>query len=1435
MKNRVVLLFTLLATYWGAEARPDESESLDRETYQKVLDDLLVQTQTFQRNSGQLDPEILFETSGKNAAAAFYQNRVVFSLMRDFKIESSDEDPFKSSASYLNWGLEFVGANAAGIDGSDPVNRNVHYFGHNAPESGNHLVEYQSISYRKLYPGIDLKFYGAGERTSLKYDFIVQQDGNVDDIRMQYSGVQTVKLCDDGSLSLLTDWGTMKEAAPYSYQIIDGIEVEVDVRYHVEDNEVGFKVYGDYDKTKPLVIDPIYVDWSTYFYGDPITGSWGWNYVLDVDIDDQDYVYITGMTNNQRFYSKLTGFDTTVSGGYDAYVCKITPKGDSLEYFTYLGGSSYEYGMNVSVNNKYEIVVSGITWGGGFPVTSGAFDEDGKSCAGGWCYQGFVTKLNSKGDKLIFSTFLTGTRTTGTYSIDWIRGMKVANDGKVYLVGNTSSEDFPVTSGCYQSAYGGTKTTTGWNYWLAGDAFVTCLKADGTDLVFSTYLGGNGLDVAKDIYVDGKGDFYVVGQTSSSNFRTTPGANVFNRFIKGNTDAFVVKFKPSGSQIHWAKLMGGSSDDYFESIYATETGDPFIAGASNSSDFFTTKDAYMKSAQGGYDAVVVKMISAGTNVHYSTYLGGSGDDGYSWNYPFFSPLSITANVKDEAIIAVTSKSANFPTTSDAIQKTSGLSIGGFYGTLTITKLDFEGEKQLYGTFYGGSRGEFPGGVRAKKVGCVTYILSAGNSFSGDYPTTDGVYRDSLRATGSYWTGFVTKFRDTLYTEPIDLGFKDSIIECDNVFEIFDAKNQGADFVWNDGHDNRFHIVKDSGLVWVQATYGCDTVRDSIQILLEHSPKIPVLPNDTTYCDNFPTLQLDAKNDTIYRSYRWQNGDTSQRTWINQPGKYYVDIITPNCGTKTDTVNYKLLNTPDIQFTSDTIVCDSVSVQLDAKHALDEAVFNWSTGDSIQQIVTRDTGYVGVRVTNFCGTDTTDMQITLHTTPTVQLTPDSVHCNQVGQSFKVGKQDNGEFYYWDDIENTVGIGTSDSINFTSPVYARIIIENTCGSARDSIRITEIYTPVGGGFDTIYACDAVNEDLVLKTAKLANEELYSWSIAGEFDTMINVNQAGYYVGYLTNKCGTDSTEFEIILKETPTVNLPEDSIYCDAVSNTFDASHADPEMEYLWQDGSDGNTLVISSAGTYKVVLSNRCGTATDSTVVSMLETPTVDLGEDMVFCGVFVPQTYSVGKSDNGEAYLWSNSSTGTETTFANAGNHWVQITNKCATASDSVNFRVSQIPVVDLGPDTILCGDFSLKLDAGNPGMTYNWLPTGETTQVIQATEQVTYVVTVTNADGCEFSDDFRIGTECISYYHIPSAFSPNGDNLNDVFKPTLKNYQDYSMVIYNRWGEELYRSENPDIGWDGTYEGKEVSNGVYMYSIRFITTENGQFQTVKGLVNVLR
>ncbi len=1425
----VVLLFNFVVV--NAQ---NEGVKPDNATYQKVLNDVLVQGQLFRENQGQWDSNILYQTSGNGATAAFYEDRILFSLVKDFRMSEDENKPLETRASFLNWSLSLKNSSVNNVVASQVVDRNVRYFGEHT-SGGANLKEYERLKYNEVYPNTDLVFYG-NQDGALKYDFIARPGADISSIQMDYEGIEKVKVLPDGRIKLSTAWGDLIEDKPYSYQIIDGKEVEVFVQYVVQENTVGFEVVGAYDSSLTLIIDPIYVDWSTYFYGDPITGGFGWNYVLDVDIDDQDFVYITGMSNNQRFYSQLGGYDTTLNGGYDAFLCKITPKGDSLKYFTYIGGSSYEYGMNVSVNSKHEAVVSGITYGGGFPTASGAFDEKGKSCSGGWCYQGFVTKFNKDASGLLFSTYLTGTQSSGFYSIDWIRGMQVADNGNVYLVGNTSSEDFPTTSGCYQSAYGGTSTGTGYGYWLRGDAFLTCLNSNGSGLVFSTYIGGSGFDVAKDVYVDGSGLIYVVGQTSSGNFRTTPGANVFNKYIKGSTDGFVIKFKANGNQVEWAKLMGGSGDDNFESIYATETGDPFIAGSTTSSDFPVSKNAFRKNNSGGYDAVVVKMISAGTNVHYSTYLGGSNDDGYSWNYPFFSPLSITANVRDEAIIAATSRSTDFPTTSDAIQPKSKLSNVGFYGSLTITKLDYEGAKQLYGTYYGGSRGEFPGGVRAKRVGCVTYILSAGNSFSGDYPTTKGVYKDSLRSNGSFfWTGFVTKFRDTLYTEPIELGFKDTFVECDKVFEIFDAKNQGANFVWSDGSDNRFNIAKDSGLIWVQATYGCDTVRDSVQILLEHSPKVPVFGNDTTYCDNFPTLTLDAKNDTIIRSYMWYNGDTTQKINVSNPGKYYVDIITPNCGTKTDTINFKLLDSPLVNLFTDSIACDSVRLVLDAGNTNNEATYRWSTGDSVQQITVLDTGLYNVVVTNFCGADSSETRIVEHSTPNVNLPSDSVFCNTVNYGLRVGQSNNGESYSWDDLNDLVGIGSLDSITLSKATYARVTINNSCGVASDSINIELIVNPTGNIHDTLYECDNVSTTLVLSNAKRNNLETYSWSVAGQSDTFFTASMPGIFKGYLQNKCAIDSSVWTIILKETPQVKLPNDTTYCDNINTAFDVTASDNEMFYNWQDNSTSPTLAVSSPGKYFVSLTNICGVASDTVVLSLLNTPQLNLGDNKVFCGQVETQTITVGDPNNDESYIWSGNETTNTVTISNPGTHWVAISNRCGTILDSVTYTVSPYPIVNLGIDTVLCGKFILELDAGNPGMTYNWLPDGETSQKIQATKQQLYSVTVTNKDGCESGDDFEIGSGCISYYHVPTGFSPNGDGLNDQFKPVLVNYQDYTMSVFNRWGEELYRTEDVNKGWDGTYNGEVVPNGVYLYSIRFITTEDGAFQTVKGLIHVVR
>ncbi len=1430
-KILLVCVFIVCAT---ATSKGQENNSQDQtnQQYQKVLNDLLVTNQLFTANNGQWDPNIAYQSVGQNASAAFYSDKVAFSMSRNIRPTDNDDKPFEVAGSFMNWSISFENSQTKRILPNQKVDRNINYFGPNSP-NGTHFSEYKELLYKDIYPNTDLKFYGS-QNGELKYDFIVKRGGDINEISMRYDGVEGVKVLPSGELSLRTAWGSFKEDKPYSYQLINGKKIEVQVVYEIRNGNVGFKLNGPFNKNYDLIIDPIYVDWSTYFYGET-TGAttWGYTWVLDVDIDDEDNVYVSGMAYNQKFYSKLGGYDTSVNGYSDAYVCKISAKGDSLLFFSYFGGSNYEYAMNVSVGGSKEVVVSGITYGGGFPTTSGAFDEDGKSCSGGYCWQGFVTKFSKTGQSLIYSTYLTGnTSGAGFYNIDWIRGMQVDDKGKVYLVGNTTSEDFPTTTGCYQSKYGGDgSTTAGW--YSRGDGFLSCLSSDGTSLVYSTYIGGDGYDVARDVFVTNTDDVYVVGQTNSGNFKTTPGAPVFNRFIKGNTDAFVIKFESGGSKWAYAKLMGGSGDESFESIYANSEGDPYIVGNSNSSDFPVSKDAFQKSNGGGYDMVVVKLISAGTNFYYSTYLGGGGDDAYGYNNWYFENASITANVKEQAIIAATTKSNNFPITSDALQKVNNSSF--YYGKLSISKISFDGKKVLYGTYFGGSGGEFPGGIKAKRVGCVTYILSGGNSYSGNYPTTAGTYRDTIASSGTYWNGFITKFRDTLFTETIDLGLADTLTECDQVFEIFDGRNQGADFMWSDGSTNRYNITKDSGLIWVQATYGCDTVRDSIQIVLEHSPKIPVLMPDSTFCDNFPSITLDAKNDTILRSYRWHDGSDKQTLTVSTPGKYYVDISTPNCGTKTDTVRFKLLDTPELDLVTDSTACDSVRLVLDAENTNNEVKYNWSTLDSVQSISVLDTGLYWVTVQNYCGFDSNSVYINKLLSPVIQLPEDSVFCNTVNYTLKIGTPGNDEYYDWEDIDNQISLNTSDSLNITAPMRVRALISNYCGTAEDSISITQIVSPVGMPKDTVYECDVVNEDLTLTSAIDQNQEIYSWSVANKTTKSINVTQAGNYMGYISNKCGIDSASWTIILKNTPTVNLPKDTTFCNTISASLDVSSTDPEMIYEWQDNSNLPTYAVSAPGTYKVILTNRCGNASDEITYDLLFDPKVNLGKDKVFCDKVSPQTFTVGQTQNSETYNWSDLSTNNETTLYSAGVHWVEISNYCGVAKDSIEFSVSPIPFVDLGIDTILCGDFKLPLDAGNPGMLYSWMPTGETTQKIEAEEQTTYTVIVTNKDGCEGTDDFRIGTECISRFHIPSSFSPNADGINDVFKPTLVNFQDYSLGIFNRWGEQLFISTDVNKGWDGTYNGALVPEGVYLYTIRFITTENGEFQNINGLLHIIR
>ena len=298
-------------------------------------------------------------------------------------------------------------------------------------------------------------------------------------------------------------------------------------------------------------------------------------------MDASGNVFVTGYTSSSDFPTTAGAYDATANGSHDAFVTKLNPTGAGLVYSTFLGGSSGGLGNGIAVDASGNAFVTGTA---------------------------FVTKLNPTGTGLVYSTFLGGS------SGDFGNGIAVDASGNAFVTGYTSSSNFPTTAGAYDATFNG-----------GSDAFVTKLNPTGTGLVYSTFLGGSGSSSSSDsgsgIAVDASGNAFVTGYTSSSNFPTTAGA--YDATANGGTDAFVTKLNPTGTGLVYSTFLGGSERDYGNGIAVDASGNAFVTGYTDSSNFPTTAGAYDATANGGSDAFVTKLNPTGTGLVYSTFLGGS--------------------------------------------------------------------------------------------------------------------------------------------------------------------------------------------------------------------------------------------------------------------------------------------------------------------------------------------------------------------------------------------------------------------------------------------------------------------------------------------------------------------------------------------------------------------------------------------------------------------------------------------------------------------------------------------------------------------------------------------------------------------------------------------------------------------------------------------
>jgi hypothetical protein len=394
---------------------------------------------------------------------------------------------------------------------------------------------------------------------------------------------------------------------------------------------------------------------------------------------------------------------------------------DPLIYSTYLGGSGQDQAYGIAADSAGNAYVTGGTNSTDFPVTPGAFQT---VCHG---FDAFVAKLNASGSALVYSTYLGGSGGDGG------SGIAVDSAGNVYVTGGTSSTDFPVTPGAFQTTYGGN-----------GDAFVSKINATGSALVYSTYLGGSGIygDSGSSIAVDSSGNAYVIGVTSSTDF---PTMNPFQPAFGGSLEAFVTKINPTGSALVYSTYLGGSGEDAGNGIAVDSAGNAYVTGLTRSINF-PTMNPLQPTYRGRDDAFVTKLNPSGSALVYSTYLGGTKQD-YGG--------TIAVDSLGNAYVTGVTSSTDFPTM-NPFQPT----LGGFYGNAFVTKLNPSGSALVYSTYLGGSSGQNGGydggsGIALDSAGSA-YVI--GFTYSTNFPVTPGAFQTKYNRGGR--DAFVARLNPT---------------------------------------------------------------------------------------------------------------------------------------------------------------------------------------------------------------------------------------------------------------------------------------------------------------------------------------------------------------------------------------------------------------------------------------------------------------------------------------------------------------------------------------------------------------------------------------------------------------------------------------------------------------------------------------------------
>jgi gliding motility-associated-like protein len=1125
---------------------------------------------------------------------------------------------------------------------------------------------------------------------------------------------------------------------------------------------------------------------------------------IDLLTDDRPVAWqlINGQKRFVDCYYTLSG-DTLgfeVPGYNPDFPIIIDP---TLIFASYTGSGDDNWGSTATYDSTGNLYAGGIVVnpsGNNYPYTTGAFQTSYQGGSGGLGTDIVISKFNSSGTSLVYSTYLGGASNEIPHSL------VVNANSQLYVLGTTSSSDFPTTSSAYDQSFNGGSSIAGGggtnqnsnsiSYPNGSDIIVTKFSANGTALVASSFIGGAGNDGINqsdvlqkaysdefrgEIIVDANDNCYVATSTGSSNFPIVSGFQ--STYGGGVTDGVVFKFNSGLSSLLWSSFIGGSDDDGAYSLQFDPNLNVFATGGTKSSNFPTTNGVINPSYNGGTaDGWVAKINNNGTTLLASTFLGTN-----NYDQSFFVQLDLQGNVYvvgqtlgaypigPSWVYSVANSGQFLHKLSNNLQNTVFSTRWGTGGNAINLSLSAFLVNQCNHIFVAGWGGSLFG---------TNSSTSSGSTTSG-LPTTSNAVKTTTDGNDMYFIVFEDSAKAVLFAS----------------FYGGNNSNTGREHV--DGGTSRFDK---KGIIYQAVCAGCGGGGNGSFPTTSGSV---ATSNGSSNCNlgvikyDLVTLEADADingptqvcvNDSVEFDnqsfggslYLWEFGDGfwsdefEPKHAYTTPGNYTVRLIiydSVSCiFADTDYIQLTVTPGPQASVTVPPPVCPDVQVQLFASGGTSYA---WSPAGSLNDpniadpkaMVLLTTTFI-VSVMDSCGVDTAHVLVRIHADETEAM-PDTAICRGL---FGTLRAEGGLQYFWSPGRYLSSTSSARPIcTPDSSIWYTVTIIDSFQCKRDH----EVHVLVDGFLPEISAWGDTNicqgDRIVLNASGTDNYEWIppTW-VLDPFvpSTPAYPEESVNYVAKTFNSCGSAFDTVTIVVHPIKVKANP-DTAVCFGDSVTLGASGA---LVYKWTgpefDAPNQNrfpSILPSFSAMYFVEGSNfqKCSRY-DSLLVTVFPEPEFELfASEDTFSGL-----------ENIKLIVQSN-----------VPHHWIS---------------EGYVPCDTC--DTI----------------------------VVYPLYETKYYVEVIDSNRCVRLDSVK--AEAISVLYVPSAFSPNGDGINDVLTVNGHNILKYQISIRDRWGHEVFASKDMNRGWNGAKfnRGKTLPIGVYSYEIRYTVLPDQDLHQV-GTTTIVR